>query len=86
MATKAKTNTTTEEFTVSGDQLLKKVKDLIHQGNIRRITIKDQQGKTILIIPLSIGVIGAVLAPPLAAIGAVAALITECTITVEREK
>ncbi|OQA83559.1 MAG: hypothetical protein BWY29_00215 [Microgenomates group bacterium ADurb.Bin238] len=85
MATKAKT-TTTEEFKVSGDQLLKKVKDLIHQGNIRRITIKDQQGKTILIIPLSIGVIGAVLAPPLAAIGAVAALITECTITVEREK
>ena len=84
MATKAKT--TTEEFKVSGDQLLKKVKDLIHQGNIRRITIKDQQGKTILIIPLSIGVIGAVLAPPLAAIGAVAALITECTITVEREK
>jgi len=83
MATKAKT-TTTEEFKVSGDQLLKKVKDLIHQGNIRRITIKDQQGKTILIIPLSIGVIGAVLAPPLAAIGAVAALITECTITVER--
>lgn len=85
MATKAKT-ITTEEFKVSGDQLLKKVKDLIHQGNIRRITIKDQQGKTILIIPLSIGVIGAVLAPPLAAIGAVAALITECTITVEREK
>lgn len=85
MATKAKT-TTTEEFKVSGDQLLKKVKELIHQGNIRRITIKDQQGKTILIIPLSIGVIGAVLAPPLAAIGAVAALITECTITVEREK
>jgi hypothetical protein len=85
MATKAKT-TTTEEFKVSGDQLLKKVKDLIHQGNIRRITIKDQQGKTILIIPLSIGVIGAVLAPPLAAIGAVAALVTECTITVEREK
>lgn len=85
MATKTKT-TTTEEFKVSGDQLLKKVKDLIHQGNIRRITIKDQQGKTILIIPLSIGVIGAVLAPPLAAIGAVAALITECTITVEREK
>lgn len=67
MATKAKT-TTTEEFKVSGDQLLKKVKDLIHQGNIRRITIKDQQGKTILIIPLSIGVIGAVLAPPLAAV------------------
>ena len=84
MATKTKT--TTEEFKVSGDQLLKKVKDLIRQGNIRRITIKDQHGKTILIIPLSLGVIGAVLAPPLAAIGAVAALITECSITVEREE
>lgn len=76
----------TESFRVSGEDLLKKVKELIHQGNIRKISIEDKNGKTILIFPLTIGVVGAVLAPPLAAIGAIAALITECTIRVEREE
>jgi hypothetical protein len=76
----------TESFRVSGEELLKKVKELIHQGNIRTITIEDKNGKTILIFPLTIGVVGAVLVPPLAAIGAIAALLTECTIKVEREE
>ena len=75
---------TTESFKVNGEELLKKVKELIHEGNIRQISIEDKKGKTILIFPLTIGVVGAVLVPPLAAIGALAALLTECIIKVER--
>ncbi len=74
-----------EEFKVSGEELLKKTKELIKEGNVRKITIKDKEGKEILSFPLTIGVVGAVLAPMLAAIGAAAALITECTISVERK-
>lgn len=73
-----------EEFKVSGDALLKKVKALIKEGNVRKITIKDKKGKTLVEFPLTIGVVGAVLAPVLAAVGAIAALVTECTISVER--
>jgi len=75
----------TETFKVSGEDLLKKVKQIIHEGNIRQISIEDKTGKTILILPLTIGVVGTVLSPPLAAIGALAALLTECTIKVERK-
>ena len=74
-----------EEFKVSGEELLKKVKQLIAEGNVRRITIKNKEGKTIVEIPLTLGVVGALLAPPLAAIGAIAALVTECTVIVERD-
>ena len=74
-----------EEFKVSGEELLKKVKELIAEGNVRRITIKSKEGKSIVEFPLTVGVVGAVLAPPLAAIGALAALVTECTIAVERD-
>ena len=74
-----------EDFKVNGDDLLKKVKQLISEGNIRRITIQNKDGKTIVELPLTVGVVGAVLAPPLAAVGAIAALVTDCTITVERE-
>ena len=76
----------TEEIKVNGEDLLKKVKQLIAQGNIRRITIRNKDGKTIVELPLTVGVVGAVLAPPLAAIGAIAALVTECTIVVERDE
>lgn len=76
---------TSEEIKVSGEELLKKVKELIKEGNVRRITIKDKERKTIIVIPLTLGVLGAVLAPPLAAVGAIAALVTECSISVERE-
>lgn len=74
-----------EEFKVNGEQLLQKAKELIKEGNIRSITIKDKGGKTIVTFPLTIGVVGAVLIPVFAAIGTIAALIAECTIIVERE-
>lgn len=74
-----------EEFKINGEELLGKVKQLVREGNIRRITIKNKDGKSILELPLTIGVVGAILAPALAAVGAVAALVTECTLIVERE-
>lgn len=74
-----------ESFRVSGENLLKKVKEVIQEGNVRRIIIKDKKGKSIVEFPLTIGVVGAVIAPILAAVGAIAALIGECTISVERE-
>ena len=79
-------NTFKETFTVKGEQLLKKIKELIEEGNVRKITIHDKAGKEIMSFPLTFGVVGAVLAPILAAVGAVAALVTECTISVEREE
>lgn len=74
----------TEEFKVDGEKLIAKIKELIHEGNVRRIIIKDKEGKTIMEIPLTFGVVGVLLAPTLAAIGAVAALLTEATIIVEK--
>jgi len=75
----------TQEFSVDGDQLLAKVRELVHEGNVRRLTIKTDEGRTMLEVPLTIGVIGAALLPVFAAIGALAALATRCTIVVERE-
>jgi hypothetical protein len=77
--------TTKETFSINGEQLLKKIKDLINEGNIRKITIHTKEGKELMSFPLTIGLVGAVFAPVLAAVGAMAALIGECTITVERE-
>ena len=74
----------TEEFHVSGEKLVAKLKELLHEGNIRRITIKNDEGKTLIEVPLTIGVVGAVLLPVWAAIGAIAALVTKCTIIIER--
>jgi hypothetical protein len=73
-----------EEFSVSSDDLVTKVKELIHEGNVRRIIVKDEVGKILLEIPVTVGLIGALLAPWLAALGAIAALATRCTIVVER--
>ncbi|MBA2498620.1 MAG: DUF4342 domain-containing protein [Chitinophagaceae bacterium] len=78
--------TTTESFKLYGENMLNKIKELIAEGNIRKITILDKNGKELANFPMSIGVVGAVFAPVLAAIGALAALIGECTITVEREE
>ena len=75
-----------ETFKVNGEQLLAKVKQLVKEGNIRWIIIKDKSGKVVVEFPLTIGVVGAVLAPTLAAIGAIAALLTECEVVVEREE
>jgi hypothetical protein len=76
-----------EKYTVSGDQVVEKVKQLIHEGNIRRVRL-IHDGKTIIEVPLSVGapvaVAGILMAPVLAAIGAAAALLTECTIEVEK--
>ena len=75
---------TREEHRVSGDKVIGKIKELIHQGNVRRIIIKNDEGRSLIEVPLSVGVVGAVLAPVWAAIGAVAALVTNCSIEVER--
>ncbi len=77
---------TEETFSVSSNDLVQKVKELIHEGNVRKISIKNEEGKTLLEIPVTIGVIGIVLVPWLAALGAIAALATNCTIVVERQK
>jgi hypothetical protein len=74
-----------QEFTIDGDKLVSTVKDLVHEGNVRRVTIKNEEGRTLLEIPLTVGVIGAALLPIFAAIGALAALATRCTIVVERD-
>ena len=73
----------TEEFRVNGEELLAKVKQLLHEGKIRRIIIKDKEGKIVMEIPMTLGVVGALIAPQLAAIGAIAALVTEATVVVE---
>lgn len=73
-----------EEFKVDGDALIAKIKDLVHQGNVRRIIIKNEKAETLIEIPLTIGVVGAILLPVWAAIGAIAALAANFTIVVER--
>jgi hypothetical protein len=75
---------TWQTFRVSGDELVKRVKELIHEGNVRRVVIK-QGARTVVEFPVTVGVVGALMAPALAALGAVAALLSECTIEVERE-
>jgi Domain of unknown function (DUF4342) len=77
---------TKESFTINGENLVKKIKELIKEGNIRKITIHDKAGKEVMSFPLTIGVVSTVIAPVLAAVGALAALIGECTIAVEREE
>ncbi|HEX9738006.1 MAG TPA: DUF4342 domain-containing protein [Candidatus Limnocylindria bacterium] len=74
----------TEEFKITGDELLAKFRELVHEGNVRRLIIKSDSGTTLLEVPLTIGVIGAALLPVLAAVGALAAVATDCTIVVER--
>ena len=76
---------TTEKIKIEGERLLKKVKDLINEGNIRKITINDKNGKEIMSFQLTVGVVGAVIAPVLVAVGALAAVLVECEIAVEKE-
>jgi len=80
----AEEKTRTEELNISGEDLLSTIKNLVHQGNIRRITIVNKDGRTLLEVPLTLGVVGALLLPTLAALGALAAIVTECKIVVER--
>jgi Domain of unknown function (DUF4342) len=74
----------TQEFKLSGDTVLSKIKELVHEGNVHRVTIKNDDGHTLIEIPLTIGVVGALLLPVWAAIGAIAALAASLTIVVER--
>jgi len=80
----SKFHTGTEEFRVSGEELLAKIKEILHEGNIRRVIIKDKEGRTLIEVPLTLGVVGAILVPVWAAIGAIAALVTEATVVVEK--
>lgn len=73
-------------YVIDSDQLIEKVKELIHEGNVRRIIVKNEEGKLLLEIPVTVGVIGALIAPWLAALGAIAALAVRCTIIVERRE
>jgi hypothetical protein len=74
----------TEEFRVNGEELLAKIKEIVHEGNIRRIVIKNKEGATFMEIPMTLGVVGVLLAPTLAAVGAIAALVSEATVVVEK--
>ena len=74
----------TEEFSVKGDEVVEKVKQLIAEGNVRRVIIKNEKGESIMEFPVTFGVVGALLLPVFAALGAAAALVTNCTIVVER--
>ena len=76
--------THTEEFRVEGEKIISKIKELLHEGNIRKVIIKDKDGKILMEIPVTIGVVGVLIAPQLAALGAIAALLTEATIVVEK--
>jgi len=73
-----------EEFQVKGEELIAKVKELVREGNVRRVIIENEEGKTLIEIPLTLGVVGAVLLPVWAAVGAIAAMVTNCRIRIER--
>ena len=74
-----------ESFNINGEGLIQKIKDLIAEGNVRKVTITEKNGHELMSFPLTVGVVATVLVPVLAALGALAALVGECTITVERE-
>ena len=76
----------TEEFRVNGEELIAKIKNLLNEGNIRRVIIKDKDGKTLFEIPLTFGVVSVLIAPQLAALGAIAALLSEATVVVEKKE
>jgi len=75
-----------EEYTVSSDELVKKIKEIIHEGNVTRIIVKSEKDETLLDMPVSVGLLGAVLAPWLAALGVIAAIATRCKILVEKRE
>jgi DNA-binding Lrp family transcriptional regulator len=75
-----------EEFKVSGEDVVKKLKELVKEGNIRRIIIKNEEDKTLIEVPLTVGAVGAILLPTWAAIGAIVALVANCTIVVEKRE
>jgi len=80
---KSKTSRT-EEFKVNGAEIIQKLREILHQGNVRRIILKSEEGKTFMEIPLTVGLVGALIAPVWAALGAIAALVSKLTIVVEK--
>jgi hypothetical protein len=74
-----------EQFTLDSDKLVQKLKELVNEGNVTRIMVRDDKGNLLLDLPLTVGVVGIVLAPLLAAAGAIAAVVTKCTVTIERK-
>jgi uncharacterized protein DUF4342 len=82
---KGKGKTRWEEYRVSGDKVVGKLKELVHEGNVRHIVLKNEEGRTLIELPVSVGVAGALLLPMWAAVGAVAAVVTKCSIEVERD-
>jgi hypothetical protein len=79
-------NTTTEQYQLTGEDVITKIKQIVHEGNVRRVLIKNAEGQVIVEFPLTVGVVGAALAPMWAAVGAIVALVTDCTIEIERRE
>ncbi len=79
-------NVKVEEFSLTSDKLVEKVKELIHEGNVTRVMVKDEKGNILLDMPATVGIVGVVLAPLLAAAGAIAAVATRCTLVIERRE
>jgi repressor of nif and glnA expression len=77
---------TVEKFEVASDDLVKKIKEILHEANVTKIIVENEQGKTLLEIPVTVGVVGALFAPWLAALGAIGAIATKCTVKVERRE
>jgi len=75
-----------EEVKVSGNRVIETIKNILHEGHVRRLIIKNEEGETVIEVPLTIAAVGVLVAPVWAAIGAFAALVTECTIEVEKEE
>jgi hypothetical protein len=82
----SESRTRREAYKVRGEKIVEKVKELLHEGNVRHVVIKNDEGRTLIELPVTVGVAGALLAPVWAAIGALAALVTNCSIEVEREE
>lgn len=80
------TSRTTEQYQLTGDDVISKIKQIVHEGNVRRVLIRNAEGHVIVEFPLTVGVVGAALAPMWAAVGAVVALVTDCTIEIERRE
>jgi hypothetical protein len=83
---KKSTKTKVNSYTINSENLVKKIKEIIKEGNVRRIIIKNKEGRSLMEFPLTVGVVGTMLVPVLAAVGAIAALVKECTISVEKEE
>lgn len=85
-AKSSKSSTSRVEYKLDADEIVKKVKEIIAEGNARRIIIQNEKGQSVMELPLTLGVVGILLAPYLAAVGAIAAVMTRCTVVVEKNK